>query len=213
MISKLRNVYFFENLSDEQLHAISSFAIRKKMPKGSILFYEKEKPISLTLLTEGVLKVYKTDLKNNEIVMHRFKQTALIAEMAVLEDINYPASAVFETDGEVIEINFKRFKNEFLHDPDVAFVFFKSLSKKIRHLESVIALNVVLDSTSRLAKFLCDTEGALAQFKHYQLAEHLHMTPETLSRVFKKLVKLELLEKSSNSYKIKNIVGLHALFE
>ncbi len=213
MITELRHFYFFENLSDEQLQTINSFAVRKKMLKGSILFYEKEKPKSLTLLTEGHLKVYKTDPKNNEIVMHRFKPTSLIAEMAVLEGIEYPASAVFETDGEVIEIDFERFKSEFLYDPDVAFVFFKSLSKKIRYLESVIALNVILDSTSRLAKFICDTDGALTQYKHYQLAEHLHMTPETLSRVFKKLVKLDLLAKEGNTYKITNQEGLRVLFE
>jgi CRP/FNR family transcriptional regulator len=213
MLTELRHFYFFENLSDEQLQTINSFAIRKKMLKGSILFYEKEKPKSLTLLTEGNLKVYKTDPKNNEIVMHRFKPISLIAEMAVLEGIEYPASAIFETDGEVIEIDFERFKSEFLYDPDVAFVFFKSLSKKIRYLESVIALNVILDSTSRLAKFICDTDGALTQYKHYQLAEHLHMTPETLSRVFKKLVKLDLLTKEGNNYKILNQEGLKVLFE
>ena len=209
----LRQFYFFENLSDAQLRLLSSFAIRKKMSKGSIVFYEKERPKTLTLLTEGVLKVYKTDPKNNEIVMGRFKPSSLIAEMAVLEGIPYPASAAFETDGEVIQIDFERFKKEFFHDPDVAFVFFKSLSKKIRYLESVIALNVVLDSTARLAKFIYDTEDALTQFKHYQIAEQLHMTPETLSRTFKKLVVLDLLEKVSNGYRIKNRQGLQVLFE
>ncbi len=209
----LRQFYFFENLSDEQLKIISSFAVRKKMNKGSIVFYEKDLPKTLTLLTVGVLKVYKTDPKNNEIVMGRFKPTSLIAEMAVLEGIPYPASAVFETDGEIIQIDFDRFKKEFLHDPDISFALFKSLSKKIRYLESVIALNVVLDSTARLAKFIYDTEGALTQYKHYQIAEQLHMTPETLSRTFKKLVILDLLEKVSNGYRIKNKEGLHVLFE
>ncbi|MDD2358147.1 MAG: Crp/Fnr family transcriptional regulator [Thiovulaceae bacterium] len=214
-MSDLKKFYFFNNLSEEQLAIIDTFATRVKMPKGSVLFYEKEQPKSLTLLTEGVLKVYKTDLKNNEIVMHRFMPTTLIAEMAVLEGLPYPASAVFESDGEVIQIDFARFKNEFLHDPDIAFLFFKSLSKKIRYLESVIALNVVLDSTTRLAKFIYDTDGnALITYKNYQLAEHLHMTPETLSRVFKKLLKLNLLEKDlNNTYKIKNKEGLQALFD
>ncbi|RLA73036.1 MAG: Crp/Fnr family transcriptional regulator [Epsilonproteobacteria bacterium] len=212
-MTDLRQFYFFENLSDEQLQIISSFAVRKKMKKGAIIFYEKDLPKTLTLLTNGVLKVYKTDPKNNEIVMGRFKPTSLIAEMAVLEGIPYPASAVFETDGEIIQIDFDRFKKEFLHNPDVAFALFKSLSKKIRYLESVIALNVVLDSTARLAKFIYDTEGALAQYKHYQIAEQLHMTPETLSRTFKKLVVLDLLEKSANEYRVKNREGLHVLFE
>ncbi|WP_345993087.1 Crp/Fnr family transcriptional regulator [Sulfurimonas sp. HSL-1716] len=213
-MTDLRHFYFFENLSDEQLTTINSFATRTKMLKGSILFYEKEQPKALTLLIDGTLKVYKTDLKNNEIVMHRFTPMAFVAEMAVLEGLPYPASAVFETDGEVIQIDFERFKNEFLNDPDIAFIFFKSLSKKMRYLESVIALNVVLDSTARLAKFIYDTDGeALVKYKHYQLAEHLHMTPETLSRVFKKLLKLNLLEKDVNSYKIKNKEGLQALFD
>ncbi len=212
-MTDLRKFYFFENLSDKQLETISSFAVRKKMKKGAIIFYEKDLPKTLTLLTEGTLKVYKTDPKNNEIVMGRFKPTALIAEMAVLEGIRYPASAAFETDGEIVQIDFERFKKEFFHNPDVAFVFFKSLSKKIRYLESVIALNVVLDSTARLAKFIYDTEDALTQFKHYQIAEQLHMTPETLSRTFKKLVVLDLLEKVSNGYRVKNREGLQVLFE
>jgi CRP/FNR family transcriptional regulator len=133
--------------------------------------------------------------------------------MVVLENIPYPASAAFETDGTVIEIDFERFKKEFFHNPDVALLFFKSLSKNIKYLEDVIALNVVLDSTARLAKFLYDRNDVLSTLKHYQLAEHLHMTPETLSRTFKKLVVLDLLEKESNGYRIKNREGLHVLFE
>ena len=145
--------------------------------------------------------------------MHRFRPLGLVAEMALLEGIPYPASASFETDGEVIEIDFERFKKEFIRNPDISFLFFKSLSKKIKYLEDVIALNVVLDSTARLAKYLYDHDNALTTLKHYQLAEHLHMTPETLSRTFKKLVVLNLLEKKPQGYGIKNREGLHVLFE
>jgi len=77
----------------------------------------------------------------------------------------------------------------------------------------VIALNIVLDSTARLAKYIYDKSTTLTNLKQYQVAEHLHMTPETLSRTFKKLVILELLEKDSNGYKIKNKEGLRVLFE
>lgn len=209
----LREFYFFENLDDEQFAILSTFSHKKHYEKGAILFYEKDKPKSLLLLIEGVLKVYKTDQKSNEIIMHRFMPISLVAEMALLENIPYPASASFETAGVIIEIEFERFKKEFLYNPQMAFLFFKSLSKKIKYLENVIALNIVLDATARLAKYIYEKESTLVSMKQYQLAEHLHMTPETLSRTFKKLVVLELLEKDANNYKIKNKEGLRVLFE
>ena len=212
-MESLRKCKFFEYLDEEQIKLLVSFSNKKRYDKGSILFYEKELPTSLTLLVDGVLKVYKTDPKNNEIIMHRFFPTSMIAEMAVLEGIPYPASAAFETEGAVIEIDFEKFKKEFFSDPDIALIFFKSLSKKIKYLEDVIALNVVLDSTARLAKYVYEHTDELSALKNYQIAEHLHMTPETLSRTFKKLLTLELLKKDSDGYKIKNREGLRVLFE
>jgi len=209
----LKESKFFKHLDEKHFKLLSKFAKKKHYTKGSVLFYEKDIPISLTLLTDGILKVYKTDLKNNEIIMHRFKPTVMIAEMAVLEGVPYPASAAFETEGTVIEIEFEKFKNEFLNDPDIALEMFKSLSKKILYLENVIALNIVLDSTARLAKFLYEYDNALNTLKNYQLAEYLHMTPETLSRTFKKLLVLDLLTKDEHGYQIKNREGLHVLFE
>jgi CRP/FNR family transcriptional regulator len=212
-MQELRNFYFFENLNDKQFKLLCSFAKKNRYDKDSILFYEKEEPTSLIFLIEGTLKVYKTDMKNNEIIMKRFTPFSMIAEMAILEGVPYPASASFETDGTVIEIDFERFKKEFFSNPDIALMFFKSLSKKIKYLEDVISLNIVLDSTARLAKFICNNKDTLKSLKHYEVAKYLHMTPETLSRTFKKLVVLELLEKDSNGYIIKNKEGLEVLFD
>lgn len=212
-MTDLKQFKFFEYLDNEQLKLLSSFSKKKHFEKGAILFYEKDTPTSLILLIEGMLKVYKTDLKNNEIVMHRFMPVNMIAEMAILEGVSYPATAAFETAGAVIEIDFDRFKKEFLSNPEIAMALFKSLSTKIKYLEDVIALNLVLDSTSRLAKYICDNKNSLKVLKNYQLAENLHMTPETLSRTFKKLAVLGLVAKESNGYEIKNRDGLRALFE
>lgn len=208
----LRQFYFFENLNDEEFEILCSFSYKKHHEKGSILFYENDEPKSLILLIEGMLKVYKTDQKNNEIIMHRFLPVSLVAEIAILEGIPYPASAAFESSGVVIEIDFERFKKEFLYHPNMSLIFFKSLSKKIKYLEDVIALNIVLDSTARVAKYIYETRDIITSLKQYQVAEHLHMTPETLSRIFKKLMILGLLEKDANGYKIKNEKGLRVLF-
>ncbi len=211
-VNELRDITFFENLSTEELDHLATISRKRKFSKGEVLFYERDESRFLTLLTDGILKVYKTDPKNNEIVLHRFNPKSLIAEMAVFEGIPYPASAAFETDGTVIEIDFVKFKENFLCNPDIAFTFFKSLTQKIKYLEGVIALNIVFDSTARVAKYICENEEAL-EMKHNQLAQYLHMTPETLSRIFKKFAKLGFIEKEGSSYKIRNKEALAILFE
>ena len=211
-LAALKEISCFENLCRDELEFLSTFSRKRSFKKSEILFYEKERPKYLTLLIEGVLKVYKTDVKGNEIVLHRFTPTSLVAEMAVFEGVEYPASAMFDSDGVVIEIEFAAFKNSFLTNPAIAFNVFHSLSKKIKYLENVISLNIVLDATSRVAKYLCENEEAL-KMKHNQLAKHLHMTPETLSRIFKKFTKLDFLAKEVHSYQIVNREGLTILYE
>jgi len=211
-VDELRDIVFFENLTTEELEELATISRKRKFTKGEVLFYEKDESRFLTLLTDGILKVYKTDPKNNEIVLHRFSSKVLVAEMAVFEGIPYPASAAFETDGSVIEIDFIKFKENFLTNPTIAFALFKSLTQKIKYLDGVIGLNIVLDSTARVAKYICENKDALGM-KHNQLAQYLHMTPETLSRVFKKFAKLGFIEKNGSNYVIKNKEALKILFE
>jgi len=210
---QLKECYFFDNLNSDDIKELESISKRVSYTKGSILFYEKEDATSLIMLTEGVVKIYKTDLKNNEVIMRRFRAPTLVAEMATFEEIPFPASASFETDGTVIIIDFVRFKERFMDKPGVAYSIIKSLSRKVKNLEEVIDLNIVLDTTARLAKYLYENEAVLDELKNYQIAEDLHMTPETLSRTLKKFSVLGLLEKGDSGYKVTNIEGLRVLFE
>ncbi|MBU1643027.1 Crp/Fnr family transcriptional regulator [bacterium] len=209
----LKDFYLFEGLSSEELVKLESISKKVAYKKGNILFYEQEQPDSLIILVAGVVKIYKTDLKNSEIIMHRFRATTLIAEMAVLEEMPFPASASFETDGTVIFIDFKQFRESFMDKPKIAYTLIKSLSKKVKNLEEVIDLNIVLDTTARLAKYLYENEAVLGELKNYQLADDLHMTPETLSRALKKFSVLGLLTKGRQGYTITNREGLRILFE
>lgn len=211
-IDELKSINFFEHLDEKELKLLFSISRKRNFFQGEILFYEKEKAQHLTMVLEGVVKIYKIDPKNNEIVLHRFRPKNLVAEMAVFEGIAYPASAAFESDGSVLEIDFEKFKEYFLDNKDVAFALFKSLTQKIKYLDNVIALNVVLDSTARVAKYICENDDAL-KMKNNQLAQYLHMTPETLSRILKKFTKLGFVEKEDSAYKIINKEALTILFE
>jgi CRP/FNR family transcriptional regulator len=209
---ELIKINFFEHLDKEELKLLLSISRKRKFSQGEVLFYEKDISKYLTMVLSGTVKIYKIDPKNNEIIIHRFMPKMFVAEMAVFEGIPYPASAAFETDGSVLEIDFEKFKKHFLSNQDVALALFRSLTQKIKYLDNVIALNVVLDSTARVAKYICENDDAL-KMKNNQLAQYLHMTPETLSRILKKFVKLDFVEKSNNTFEIIDREALTILYE
>jgi len=186
-MQRVFNYYLFENIDEDRFNLLKEISVVKSFKAGNILFYEGDDPDYLILLVTGILQIYKTDYKGNKIVLHNFYPNSLIAEMVNLEGLKYPASGEFITDGEALLINYEKFEKYFLKDPEISFLFIKQLTKKIKYLEDVIINNVVMDSTARIAKYIYEHEIEFKTLKKSQIAEYLHLKPETLSRVFKKL--------------------------
>ncbi|WP_187648290.1 Crp/Fnr family transcriptional regulator [Nitrosophilus labii] len=212
-MENLSKYYLFENLNEDQLKKLKKISKTYNYTKGTMLFFEGEKPKSLILLTDGILQVYKTDTKGNKIILHHFYPVSLIAEIVNLENMPYPASAEFITDGQAVLIDYKEFEQEFLRNPDISFMFIKSLTKKIKFLEDVITNNIVMNSTARVAKFIYEHEEDFIKMKKSQIAEKLHIAPETFSRILKKLKTLKLIEKNEDGFKIVNKEGLRSIYE
>ena len=190
-----REIYIFKHLNDEQIKRLQSISYIKDYKKGEFLFYEGEKPKYLYILLDGTVRVYKTDLKGNEITLHYFHPINMIAEVANFEGLPYPASAEFETDGKIFAIDFDRFKNEFLRDPEIAFNVIKSLTFKIKILNEIIVQNIMMDAVSRVAKFIYEHEDLFKSLKHNKIASLLNITPETFSRILKKFKEQGILKK------------------
>lgn len=208
-----KKIDFFKHLDKEHLASISAKTIFKKYKKGSILFFEGETPKSLIFLIKGQLKLYKTDPKGNEIVLHHFFPYSPIAEIVVLEELPYPASAIFETDGEVILFELKNITDAISRDSTFAFALIRSLSHKIKYLEQFIDMNIILDSSARTAKYLIQHEDDFEHLKNNVIARELNITPETFSRILKKFKALKLIEEKNHRLVIKNREGLKVLYE
>lgn len=189
----LKNVFLFSQLSEDELDRLATISYFEKYSKTNTLFYEGDSPDKMHILVDGVVKTYKTDMKDNEIVLHYFQPISLIAEMANFHHIPFPATSEFETDGAAIKIEYPVFEKEFLKNPTVSFEIIKSLSHKLKNLENIITSQLTLDSTSRVAKFLYENGKEYQNVKHYKIASILNITPETLSRVLKKLKQLGLI--------------------
>lgn len=199
-------------MNEERLTRLEEISNIVEYKKGTILFFEGDEAKNLIVLLDGILQVYKTDQKGNKVILHHFFPIDVIAEIVNLEHMRYPASAEFETDGRALVINYELFEKEFLKDPEISFAFIKSLSKKIKYLENVIATNMVMNSTARVAKFICEHGHEISNLKKSHIAADLNMTPETLSRILKKLSTLGFIEKQKDEIIILDKEGLETFY-
>ena len=177
-----KEIELFKELTKEEMKQLFKISSFKQYKKNNILFFEGDKPQQLFLLLDGIVKVYKVDTKGSEIILHFFQAQTLIAETAHMQRITYPATAMCETDCEILEIDYAKFEQNFLRNPNISMKIIYSLSQKIKTLQSVIDSNLTMNTFSRTCKFLYENEHLLSTLSQRKIAAILNITPETLSR-------------------------------
>ena len=152
------------------------------------------------------------DNKGNELIIHKFFAPSLIAELANFENIPYPASCMMESDGVVLKIEFEKFK-KFIKKGDVCIEILSSLLKKMKFLDSVIQNNLILDTSTRIAKFIYENPETFENLKQHSIAAFLNIKPETLSRKLKKFKDLGIIENRGAKLIIKDREKIKDYFE
>jgi len=199
----LKDIYLFKDLSEEDLAEIRKISIFEHLKKGEFVFMEGDEPIYLHILVFGEAKVFKIDRKGNELVIHRFRPISLIAELANLQNMRFPANCVMETDGIILKIEFEPFK-KFIKRGSICIGIMSSLIKKLQYLEQVINNNLILDTETKIAKFIYENEDLFSQLKQHHIASLLNITPETLSRKLKKFKELGIIESQGSKLIVKD---------
>ena len=195
---------FFNFLKEKDLNRLKEISVKKYFNKGEILFYKGEEAKYLHLLIKGIVKLYTYDHKDNEVIIHNLVSPSLVAEIVNYEEMKFPANCSFETNAEVLLIDYEKFKEEFLLKPEISIFFIKSLTRKIKALESFINYNISSNSIEKIAKFLIDNETILINLKQVKIAEILNITPETFSRKLAKLKKDNVIQNEKGYIKILN---------
>jgi len=195
----ITDIQLFSKLSEAHQQDIKQNAIIRTYSKDSIVFYEEEKGKHLYIILEGTVKLYKTTPKGTQIQINRFEAPALVGEYACFEKAPFPATCEFITDGKVAMIRFDHiFKN--LENPDFSLELIKSLTSKIMVLSALIHKETIYSSEAKVAKMLMENVEIFSKLKYNEIASILNLTPETLSRIFKKFKKEKLIEMKTGSY-------------
>ena len=190
---RFSEIQLFSKLSEENLARLRDQAILKNLTKESIVFYEGDESDHIFVLLEGTVKLYKTSPKGSQIQINRFDAPAVIGEYACFEQVPFPATCEFVTDGKMAKVPTSFIFNS-LHEESFALEMIKSLTGKVMILSSLVHKETIFSSEAKVAKILIENVEIFQKLKHNEIASILNITPETLSRILKKFKKSYLIE-------------------
>lgn len=209
----LSDIQLFSRLSPEYLEEIRQNAIIKNYAKESIVFYEGDSGEYLYILLSGTIKLYKTTPKNTQIQINRFDAPALVGEYACFESQPYPVTCEFVTDGKMALVPFDYILKN-LENKQFSLELIKSLTSKIMVLSALIHKETIYSSEAKVAKLLIENVEIFTKLKYNEIASILNLTPETLSRIFKKFKKEQIVKiKTGEHIKILNYEALTEIID
>ncbi|NCB12599.1 MAG: Crp/Fnr family transcriptional regulator [Erysipelotrichia bacterium] len=211
----IRSLDFFENLSDEQIDVLSNFSFISKYEKDSILFYETDLKTNLLFLVSGLIKIYKYDKFDNEIFLYHIYSNSLISELSNINtnEIYCFSNASFIEDSVVLSIDFLKLQEHFLNNNLLVKELMNSLLKKTNQLQSLVNRELVFDATAKVAYMLVSDLNMFNKLKRQDVSFMLHIQPETLSRVLKKLSRDNIIEIGNQQVIIKDEIALNSIFK
>ena len=215
-VNLLKNMPFFNCLDDDILEQLSQIATMKKHVYSDVLFYEKDSQNEIFYLVEGAIKFYKVDRFDNEIFLYKIISNSIVFDIAKMCDehvMSCYANAEFLEDSKVLVFNSIKFRELMKINQDFMRIVLKESFRMIQQLQCIISRDVVFDGTAKVAHMLVNDLRNFNTLKKHETAYMLHIQPETLSRILKKLTRNGIIEIEKNCVKILNLDELREIYE
>lgn len=184
---------FFCYLKEEHLEKLALIGEVLDYKKGESIFFEGKEANSTYLIIDGIVKIYKIGENGKEQIIHIFGKGELFAEIALIENQTYPASAEALTFTKLVAFRREKLKELFRNDPEIMTSILGICIFRLQKLISFIESIRLRDARKRVLYFLWELSenGKINPiklgFKKHQIALLLGITPETFSRVLKGL--------------------------
>ncbi|MCK5293769.1 MAG: Crp/Fnr family transcriptional regulator [Arcobacteraceae bacterium] len=194
-IDAIKLIDFFDTLNEKQISFLQSISTIRRFSEDTIVYYEDDIDYSLHFLVEGTIKIYKIDKYDNEIFLYYIYKNNMISEFTSIDDTSIYcfSNASFMQEGTILSINFQQFKKEFIDTGVLTQKFIKEILNKTHQLQCILNRELVFDATAKVSFMLSNDLAMFNQLKRTEVSFMLHIQPETLSRVLKKLLRSDII--------------------
>lgn len=215
LLETIRKISFFNSLDEEEIGLISSISTVSKYESNSILFYESDTKNHLLFLVEGLIKIYKYDKFGNEIFLYHIYKNSMISELSSLKstEIYCFSNAEFIEDSVILSVNFEKLHEHFLSKNILLSELMEVLLDKTHQLQCIVNRELVFDATAKVAFMLKNDLEMFNKLKRQEVSFMLHIQPETLSRVLKRLSRDNIISIENGDVLINDEESLISIFK
>lgn len=221
-MDRLSSLPLFRDLAPGYLEEIARGSRVRSWRAAETVFFEGDPVRAFFVVLAGRVRLYRLDPEGRQRVIHNMRVGQTFAEAAVLRMKTYPVNAMaLVTPTELIEIGSGPFLKVFRDDASVATTMVASLSQRLLSLVERVDMLSVGGAEARLARHLMGlpAKGTPDQLQvelnspKKDLAQHLRMAPETLSRILRRWSDRGLITNGRGRIAIRDPAALLALTE
>jgi CRP-like cAMP-binding protein len=148
------NLWVFENLKPEEMAALARAAGRKPYKKGQEVFAQGDPANRMFLLKAGRVKLSKITEAGNEITLDIRKAGDFLGESMLIEDADYPLTALCLEDTLICGFSKANFEKLILENPNIGLQVIKNLSNRINWLTERVGSFSLTNLEDRLYQVL-----------------------------------------------------------
>mgnify|MGYP000921568847 CR=1 FL=1 len=191
-------VPIFSNLNYDEMMEIAGIITQKTFEKGELIYFSGDKGEKLYVIHTGKVKITRLSDDGKEQVIRVLGPGEFMGELSLFSSSPLTDNAEALEKTTVCMIAAEKIKELMRKYPTIAFKVMEELSERLEKAENLIEKINLLDVEKRLAKTLINmandqNEVALKMSKK-DLASHLGMTQETLSRKLSNFQDLGLIK-------------------
>ena len=210
---------FFKDYPSEYIRDLASIVVEKRLTRNCSIFSDgDEADWCFYVVIQGKVKIYKLSFEGKEQIIHIFGAGEPFGEVAVFEGGFFPAHAQTLETSTLYFFPRTAFISLIQKNPLLALNMLAVLSRRLRVMTSKIEELSLKEVPGRIATYLLLLSKRSNESDHVeldvtksQLASLIGTTPETVSRIFTKLVHGDFLALDGSRITILDRSGLEWL--
>ena len=155
-VETLRRVPFFGVLPHDELKALASHCVVKRLGKEEMLFTEGDACEGLYVVQNGAVKLFKMADTGREQVLVTERAGSTVGDLPLFDGGTLPASAAAIEDSTLLFLPKREFLELCRANSEVAFAVIRTLAWRFRYLTSLVEELSLKEVSHRLARFLRD---------------------------------------------------------